>query len=232
MTRSTHYIVGYNKTFGRDLNMKIEAYYQDIKKLPVPDNPDKFWSPIFGGVNPGDTLSNIGEGRNYGIELSLQKFFTQGYYFLLTSSLFDSKYKPANGSWYNTQYNKNYITNLVGGKEFKWGSTRLVGINGRLLWTGGRRLIPIDLDASIEEGRTVYLWDQIFSERAPDYFRFDVSFKLHFYKKRAEHVISLDIQNLTNRLNTWTEYYDHQTESIETYPMAGIIPILNYRVEF
>ena len=232
MTRSTHYIIGYDKMFGKNLNVKIEGYYQDIKNLPVPENPDKYWSPIFGGVNPADTLSNIGEGRNIGVELTIQKFFTEGYYFLITSSLFDSKYKPANGQWYNTLYNRNYINNFVGGKEFRWGETRMVGINSRVLWSGGRRLIPVDLEASKEEGHTVFLFDEIYSTKARDYFRIDVSFNLHFYKKRSEHVISLDIQNLTNRRNTWLEYYNPETESIAEYPMAGIIPILNYRVEF
>ncbi len=232
MTRSTHYIIGYDKMFGKNLNMKIEGYYQDIKNLPVPDNPDKYWSPIFGGVNPADTLSNVGEGRNIGVELTLQKFFTEGYYFLITSSLFDSKYKPANGQWYNTLYNRNYIQNFVGGKEFRWGETRMVGINSRVLWSGGRRLIPVDLEASKEEGHTVFLFDEIYSTKASDYFRIDMSFNLHFYKNRSEHVISLDFQNLTNRRNTWVEYYNPETESIAEYPMAGIIPILNYRVEF
>ncbi len=232
MTRSTHYIIGYDRMFGNNLNVKVEGYYQDIKNLPVPDNPDKYWSPIFGGINPADSLSNIGEGRNLGLEITFQKFFTEGYYFLITSSLFDSKYKPANGQWYNTLYNRNYINNFVGGKEFKWGKTKMVGINSRLIWSGGRRLIPIDLDASIEEGHTVYLFDEIYSTRARDYFRIDLGFKLHFFKEKSEHVITLDIQNLTNRRNVWTEYYNPETEMITEYPMSGIIPILNYRVEF
>ena len=232
MTRSTHYIIGYNKMLGKNMDLKVEAYYQSIKNLPVPDNPDKYWSPIFGGINPADTLSNIGEGRNIGVELTFQKFFTEGFYFLVTSSLFDSKYKPANGQWYNTLYNKNYINNFVGGKEFRWGENRMVGINSRVLWSGGRRLIPVDLEASKEEGHTVFLFDEIYSTKARDYFRIDLSFNLHFYKKRSEHVISLDIQNLTNRRNTWAEYYNPESESITEYPMAGIIPILNYRVEF
>ena len=76
------------------------------------------------------------------------------------------------------------------------------------------------------------MWDEIYSTRASDYFRIDLGFTLHFFKEKSEHVISLDIQNLTNRQNTWAEYYNPETESIEAYSMAGIIPILNYRVEF
>jgi len=232
MIRSTHYIVGYDLMFGNDLNFKVEAYYQDINKLPVPTNPDKLWIPSFGGVNSDDTLSNTGKGRNYGLELTFQKFFTDGYYFLSTASIYDSKYKPADGQWHNTKYNSNYIFNLVGGKEILWGKNKLLGLSSRILWNGGKRLFSIDLEESQAQGETVYIPDELFTTKSRDYFRIDLGLKLHFFKKRVEHVISLDIQNLTNRLNIWTQYYNPETEVIEDYYMAGIIPILNYRIEF
>jgi hypothetical protein len=232
MIRSTHYVVGYDLMFGTNLNLKVEAYYQNINKLPVPNNPDKLWIPSFGGVNPEDTLTNMGKGRNYGLELTLQKFFTNGFYFLTSASLYDSKYKPADGQWHNTKYNSNYIFNLVGGKEIKWGKNKLFGISSRLLWHGGKRLISIDLQESILQGQTVVNMAELFSTKARDYFRIDLGLKLHFFKERTEHIVSLDFQNLTNRLNTWAQYYNPEMETIEDYYMAGIIPILNYRVEF
>ena len=101
-----------------------------------------------------------------------------------------------------------------------------------MLWHGGKRLIYIDLQESILQGETVVNMAELFSTKASDYFRIDLGFKLHFFKERTEHIISLDFQNLTNRLNTWTQYYNPDTETIEDYYMAGIIPILNYRIEF
>jgi outer membrane receptor protein involved in Fe transport len=232
MIRSTHYIVGYDLMFGKDMNLKAEVYYQDINKLPVPINPEHLWIPSFGGVNPDDTLSNSGKGRNYGLELTLQKFFTDGYYFLSTASIYDSKYKPADGQWHNTKYNSNYIFNLVGGKEIAWGENKMLEFSSRLLWYGGKRLLTIDLEESRAAGETVVNTDDIFTTKARDYFRIDLGLRLHFYRKRVEHIISLDIQNLTNRLNTWTQYYNPETQAIDDYYMAGIIPILNFRIEF
>ncbi len=152
MSRAHHFIASYEKMIGKDVLFKTEAYYQYIGNLPVPTNPDKYWSPIFGGLLPDDTLANIGKGRNYGLEFTIQKFFSKGYYFLFTSSLFDSKYKPADGKWHDTRYNINYINNFVGGKEFKWGDNRMVGLNAKMIWSGGKRQTPIDLDASTEGG--------------------------------------------------------------------------------
>lgn len=232
MTRSMHYILGYEKMFGSDIQLKTEAYYQYIGNLAVPTNPGKYWAPIYGGINQGDTLANIGEGRNYGLELTLQKFFTKGYYFLFSSSLFDSKYKPADGNWYDTKFNLGFINNLVGGKEFMWGSHRMVGLNLRMIWSGGRRILSVDLPASIEQGQAVYKDHDIFSKQARDYFRIDLGLKLHFFREKTEHVLSLDIQNLTNRQNVLAEVYNPETQSIDEYPMTGFIPIFNYRLEF
>ena len=107
MTRSTHYVASYEKLFGEQLNLKVAAYYQNINNLAVSTNPDKFWSSIDGGINREDTLANIGKGRNIGVEFTLQKYFTNSYYFMITSSLFDSKYRTAAGEWRNTRYNIN-----------------------------------------------------------------------------------------------------------------------------
>jgi hypothetical protein len=232
MTRSKHFILGYKKMFGSELQFKAEAYYQHITSLAVPTNPDKFWAPMYGGVNPGDTLDNIGEGRNYGLELTLQKFFTEGYYFLFTSSLFDSEYKPADGKWYDTKFNLGFINNLVGGKELMWGEQKMVGMNIRVLWSGGRRFLTVDLPESIKQGQTVFKGSEVFSKQGRDYFRIDLGLKLHFFREKTEHVLSLDIQNLTNRINVLAEEYNPETQSIQEYPMTGFLPILNYRLEF
>lgn len=232
MTRSTHFVASYEKRIRTNLNLKLEAYYQSISKLPVPNNPDKYWAPIFGGTSNNDTLANIGEGRNYGIELTLQKYFADDYYFLLTSSIFDSKYKPASGKWMNTKFNAQYVSNFVVGKEFKWGENRIVSLNSKLIWNGGKRIIPIDLEASKAAGHQIVNIDQIYSESAKDYFRLDLGVRVHFFRPTVQHTISLDIQNATNRTNVWAKIYDPQAEEIIDYPMAGIIPVLNYKVEF
>lgn len=232
MTRSSHFVAGYEKMFGSDFQIKTETYVQRITRLPVPVNPEKYWAPIFGGLSPNDTLSNMGKGRNYGLELTAQKFFTKGYYGMFTASLYDSKFMPADGKWHHTKYNSNYIFNLVGGKEFKWGENRMLGLNSKIIWNGGKRVIPLDLDASRASGEPVYRINEIYSRKTPDYFRIDFGVNIHFFRQRTEHILSLDIQNITNRRNPYAEEYDPETKSLEYYLLSGIIPILNYRIEF
>ncbi|MBR10947.1 MAG: TonB-dependent receptor [Rickettsiales bacterium] len=232
LTRASHYVLGYEKAFSKSLNFKIEGYYQQVNNLPVPNNPDSYYTPIFGGYSDLDTLVNKGKARNIGIELTLQRFFANNYYFLVTSSIFDSKYQPLDGKWYNSRYNLNYVNNFVFGKEFEWGDNKRVGLNTKVMWTGGKRQYPIDLERSKAEDETYVFEDQPWSHQTPDYFRLDAGVKVHFFKKGKEQVISLDIQNVTNRLNTWAQFYNPQTDKVEDFPMAGLIPILNYRLEF
>ncbi len=232
MARSHHFILGYEKIFGSDVQVKTEVYYQDIRRLPVPENPEKYWAPIFGGIGSGDTLANIGQGRNMGLEFTFQKFFTRNYFLLFTSSLFDAKYKPADGQWYNSRYNLGHIMNLVGGREFMWGENKMIGVNLRFTWAGGKRFTPIDLEASEEQGQTVYQWDQIFSGQVRDYLRMDLGITFHLYREKTEHIFSLEAQNLSNRFNVWTQYYDPYAALVREYPMTGLIPVFNYRIEF
>lgn len=232
LTRAAHYVMGYEKAFSRALNLKIEAYYQKVNNLPVPNNPEKYYSPIFGGLNESDTLVNEGQARNIGLEFTIQHYFTNQYYFMITSSVFDSKYQPLDGKWYNSRYNLNYVNNFVVGKEFSWGENKKVGLNSKVMWTGGKRQFPIDLARSREHEDTYSVNNQPWAFQTKDYFRIDMGVKVHFFKKGKEQVVSLDIQNVTNRYNTWAQYYNPQTDAIEESTMTGLIPVLNYRLEF
>ncbi|MGC9344855.1 MAG: TonB-dependent receptor plug domain-containing protein, partial [Bacteroidales bacterium] len=232
MIRSDHYIASYEQKIGKNMMLKLETYYQNISQLPVPVNPEKKYAPFLGGVPKYDTLANIGEGKNVGVEFTFQKFFTHDYYFLITSSLFDSKFRPADGNWYNSRYNINYVNNLVAGKEFDWSDNKMISFNTKVIWSGGKRLRTIDLEASREAEEAVYIEDDIYSTRAKDYFRIDLGIRLHFYGEKVEQVLSLDVQNVTNRQNTWFKDYDPVKDRIYDYPMAGMIPVINYRVEF
>lgn len=232
LTRASHYVLGYEKAFSKTLHFKVEGYYQQVNNLPVPNNPSHYYTPIFGGFSDVDTLVNKGKARNIGLEFTLQRFFANNYYFLVTSSVFDSKYQPLDGKWYNGRYNLNYVNNFVFGKEWKWGDNRLIGLNSKVMWTGGKRQYPIDLETSRAEEGTYVLDDQPWELQTKDYFRIDLGVKVHFFKKGKEQVVSLDIQNVTNRYNTWAQYYNPQSGQVEDSTMAGLIPILNYRLEF
>jgi hypothetical protein len=64
------------------------------------------------------------------------------------------------------------------------------------------------------------------------YFRADLRLSLRWNRPRLTSTLSLDIQNLTNRLNVYGNWYDSEKGQVVTSYQSGLIPILNYKVEF
>jgi hypothetical protein len=238
LTKSMHAVLGYDRRLSENLRLKTEVYYQYLFDIPVETLPGSTRS-ILNGTDIWDIIfiersGNEGTGRNYGLDLTLEKFFTNNYYFLFTGSVYRSQYTPFDGKEYPTRYDGRYSLHLLGGKEFKVGRNKknIFGLNGKALLAGGNRYTPIDLEASIEKGEQVLKEDQPFSVKAGDYWRFDVGLSYKINKRRMTHTILLDIQNVTGRLNVFSQYYDNETKQIETYTQTGFFPVFNYRVEF
>jgi outer membrane receptor protein involved in Fe transport len=168
------------------------------------------------------------------VDITLEKFFTSQYYFQLTGSLYESRYQAADGKWRDTRYNGNFVANALGGREFKVGREKnnLIGLNLRLLWAGGNRYTPVDLEASRAAGYGVVIEDRAWAEQGPAYFRLDLRASYRKNAPHASHIISLDIQNASNNQNIFGRFYDRSSQQIETAYQTSLVPFLNYRVEF
>ena len=236
ITKAAHIVLGYNWNFKNDFRLKTEVYYQYLYDVPVMkgDTTGIASALNFSSEFTSEIYENKGTGKNYGIELTFEKFFSRNYYFMLTSSLFESKYKIPEFEERNTLFNGKYILSFAGGKEFLVGKTRknVLGINLRTILRGGYRTIPIDLEQSRLRNNEYLINDQAYETKAPDYFRIDLGVSYRKNKPKYSWVLSLDVQNLTNRENIWDQYYDEEKGTLEDITMVGLIPILNYRIEF
>jgi len=234
LSKAFHAVLGYDKSFSNSLRLKLEAYYQYLYDVPIEDDPGSKLSAL--NYNEGFAtipLINEGSGENYGIEITFEKFLSDNYYFLGTASLFESKYIAGDKKERNTQFNGNYVFNLLGGKEFLLGNkNNILGFNGRLIWKGGNRYTPINLPESISQGETVRYEERTFEAKAPDYFRLDIGINFRKNNPGWAWILSLDIQNVTNRLNIHSEYFDSSANKIRKNTLLGFVPILNYRLEF
>jgi hypothetical protein len=233
LMKSLHLVVGYELIFREDFHLKTESYYQHLYQVPVSGNPDEVVSTINGDVGL-DTLLNSGRGKNFGIEFTLEKYFTRQYYFLVTSSLFKSTFRAADCNWYHTRYDIGFINNLIGGKEFYIGrgKNNILGVNAKLIWAGGTRYTPVDYAQSVEEGTTIYITKESYSIQSPDYLRVDIGMSYRMNRQRLAYLLSLDIQNLTNRQNVYTQYYDPDTHELVILYQFGLIPVINCKIEF
>ena len=240
LTKAMHHVVGYDLSVRQDLRVKVEAYYQYLYDVPVTTNPGSTYSRInsLSGI-PDSTLQNNGKGYNKGIEVTLEKFYSDNYYFLATGSVFDSKYKPANGHTYNTYFNTKYQANFLAGKDFKLGKARqnVFSLNFRTLIHGGFRYTPQTVGTTPSGINYLYpVTSETYAKQAPDYLRFDLGLKYRRNNPRYSWIVSLDIQNLMNRQNV-IEYnfliapFDDQM-LVDPITGIGIVPVLNFKVEF
>jgi len=235
-SRAFHAVLGYNFGFLKDFRVKTEVYFQYLFHVPVGvDSANR----TFSIVNYDDGFVNIplqstGRGYNYGLELTFEKFFSKNYFFTLTSSVFNSQYRAADSKWRNTAYNVNYVVNALGGKEFVVGKKKnnIIGLNAKVIWRGGQRYTPVDLDASMAAGETVYDNTQTFGKKLPDYFRIDFGASFRRNKKKYSWVFSFDAQNIINRENVAREVYDPERQEIRIVRNLGIVPVLSWKVMF
>ena len=240
LSKALHTVLSYDLVFNPNLRLKTEVYYQHLYNIPVGTDPSSTYSIL----NASDVWDVIelpeavaeGTGRNIGIDMTLEKFFSNQYYFLITGSVYDSKYTPQDGNTYGTRFNGNYMLNVLSGKEFsvgnKKGKQNVFGINGKFALSGGNRFTPINLVASKEAGKTVVFPNRRFEARSGVYYRFDIGLSYRINKKRLTHTIMMDIQNVTNRANVASKFYNSSKEIIDISTQTGLFPNFNYRVEF
>ena len=94
------------------------------------------------------------------------------------------------------------------------------------------RTTPINFEASKQEGHTVFYEEEAFSLQNPAYFRGDIRVAVTWNRKRFTSTLSLDIQNFKNQKNVYSQGYNSEKNAIETYYQTGLLPILNYKIEF
>jgi hypothetical protein len=236
LSKARHYVLGYEYRFTKNLNSKIELYYQDLYNIPVENND----TSVFSMLNSDDgyideILVNDGKGYNYGLELTLERYFANQYYFLLTSSFYNSKYKTREDIWRNTKYNGNYSINFLAGKEFNIGKERgkkILGINGKLYYNGGLRYIPVKLEESRQEGESVYDDSKAWDKRLDDIFQMNLCITFRINRSKAGHEFILDIYNLTNAQGRTWEYYNEYNDMIDYDRQFNIMPNIMYRIHF
>ncbi len=239
-TKSQHFVLGYDILPIKDWRVKTEVYYQILSNVPVTNAPSSFSMLNTGAsFNPNNQgyLNNSGTGTNYGAELTIEKFFSKGYYALLTGTIYESKYKGSDGIEHNTAFNGKYVYNILAGKEFKVGKAKnnTINIGIKLTQAGGRYYTPVDLAASQLAGEQVLQGDAVaFSERNPDFFRFDIKmgYTQNSRKIKLSQSWSLDIQNVTNNKNVFAERYNPITSKVNTAYQIGFFPNFVYKVEF
>ena len=239
-SRSQQLVMGYEILPFKSWRFKTEIYYQYLSKVPVQKNSTSY-SMLNAGATffPNDKtdLVNAGTGENYGVELTIERFFSKGFYGLITGSLYESKYVASDGIKRNTAFNGRYVYNVLIGKEFKVGKEKrnAIALDVKFTHAGGRYYTPINLELSQLVQFQVNKGDvYAYSEKYSDFMRLDVKlgYTMNSKKRKISQSWSFDINNVTNRKNIFAERFNPSTNSINIAYQIGFFPNFVYRLQF
>lgn len=243
-TRSLHAVIAYDYCISENTRLKVETYFQYLYNIPVNAVAYDSYSLLNEGANfeisAPSFLINRGKGKNYGMEVTLERFVSRGFYYLATASVYSSRYKGSDGVWRNTAFSGGYTLNLLGGKEFNLKfrknkpekRKKVFVINLKTTASGGQRYTPIDAEQSLAAQKNIYFQDRAFSEKFPDYFRTDLKLAYKMNSRKVTIEWSIEITNIFNQKNVYSQTFNRQTgETYFTYQLGRMI-IPQYRIIF
>ena len=237
LTRSHHISASFAQRLGENAMLKIEPYWQWLFDVPVEQGTTY---SILNHRNffQDRALTNEGAGRNYGIDLTLERYLKDGFYGMLTATLFKSEYRDAQGDWHHSRHDRGYITNILGGKEWMVGKSKknVFGLNGRLTLMGGDRYTPIPEGITFEDimkrpDKSIPEVDGLdpFSKQKGMNIGYAFSVKYTINKKHTSHHFILEyLQMKTFQGQT----FDLRTHEIVDKFTSLTFPNIAYRVEF
>lgn len=234
--KAHHLVLGYEYNISKWMYAKTEVYYQWLYNIAIGASPGSTFSTLnVTDAYVPDPMSNNGKGRNYGVEFTLEQFTRNGLYFLWSNSLYNSEYLAQDGVWRKTRFNAGYSSVFTAGKEWAVGNAdkhKTFSVNVRSVFMGGMRRTPIDVEASRQSGEEVQISALAYSIRNRDYFRTDLRLALKRNRTRTTTTISIDFQNVTNRVNEGGQYFDVQSGQVKSWNQTPLIPVFNYRIDF
>ncbi len=233
--RAVHYILAYDLLMKKNWRLRIEGYHQQLNKVPVVNDVNRtFWMlNMFEGYATEPWVSQ-GKGKNTGVDLTLEKFFSKGWFLISGFSVFNSVYMPLNGKEYNTQYNSKSSGNFSVGKEWAWRHDRVFSVGGKFLYNGGMPIMPL-LPGGNNNSRSPVLDEtNAFGIRVVPYKRADARLSLRWNKKNTTSMLTLDIQNILAIKNSdaLSRRFDPVANRWIFKETGDLVPVIGYQIDF
>lgn len=234
-TKSHHISLAYNCKIADDMNLRIESYFQRLFDVPV--IADSSYSVLNRTTfYVEDALVNKGKGYNYGLDITLEKYMTKGFYYTISASVFNSKYTGGDGVWHNTKFNRNFILTGLTGKEWMMGRNKqnVLGVNLRLTLQGGDRYSPVDEKATLAHPDLKVQYDETkaYSKQLSPILLANYTINFRMNRKKISHEFALEQINATG----YKEYHGHgynlEKGIIEPIRQKTSLFNISYRLDF
>jgi hypothetical protein len=232
-SKAQHLVFAYDWLVTSDIHLKVEPFYQYLYNIPTEE--DGSFSLInHNNVHLDRTLVNKGKGYNYGVDLTLEHYFSSGYYYMLTASAYNSKYTGGDGVWRSTHNDRNYLINALYGKEWHLGSSKqnVLDFNVRVTYQGGEHYTPLDTAKSLAAKQAIF--DDALANKSQLepalIIDFSASFKIN--TKKLSHELSFKMLNLTGYEEHEGFLYYFKTDEFKMYRSKIMMPNIGYKITF
>lgn len=234
-SKTHHLSFTYHYKISDDMCLKVEPYFQYLFNVPV--IADSSFSILNRDkVYIENKLVNKGKGRNYGVDITLERYMRKGMYYMITASVFNSRYRGGDGVWHNTKYNRNYIVNGLFGKEWMIGKNNrnVWGVNLKLTVQGGDRYAPVDEQATLShpDKETQYDETRAYSQQLDPVFLVNYTVSYRMNRKKTSHEFAVKGLNATGYKEYFGHAYNIRTGVIEPRRLKNSIVNVVYRLDF
>lgn len=234
--KAHHFTLAYYNQLSQNWKFGAELYYQDQYNLVV--GTDLPISRV-GGYDfrfESNDLDNGGVGQNYGLEVSIERGFSDGYFFMANTSLYESNYTANDGIKRNSMFNAGYIVNVVSGKEWQLGGKRgksnVLNINLSASVCGPQYFTNADLVESANRGYYVADFANPNTGVQDALTLIDASIIYKKNKAKSSTIWTLQLSNLLNQKAITGNFYDRDNQTLQFVYGTGMLPIISWRKNF
>lgn len=230
--RVNQYILGVDHRLSEDAIFKVEGYYKKYSNYPA-----SLLRPYLVLANTGagfagaednfasfglEPLSDVGKGSAQGVELSIQKKYSESpYYGILSLTYNQSKFIALDGIERTGSYDQTWIFNISGGYKFNdfWEAS------AKFRYSTAKPYTPFNADGS----QSVSQFNTL---RANANNSLDVRVDRRWYFEKWTMITYIDVQNVYNNKNTSGVRWNARERKAESNSSIGLLPSIGISAEF
>jgi len=229
---ATQFVAGIEHMLREDMKVSLEGYDKRYDHYPVsivrPYLTMANTGAGFGGAEEGfasfgtDSLVSFGNGESYGVEVLVQKKYSDTpFYGTFSVSFNETRFTSLHGTRRPRSFDQQWILNLGGGYVFseKWEAS------AKFRFSSGIPYTPYNADGS-QSG------DRYNSERTGNNHSLDVRVDRRWFYDSWTLIAYIDIQNIYNRKEVGVPRYDERTGTAKSSDAIGILPSIGVSAEF
>jgi len=230
--RADHYVTGFSYIVSPTLRVTVEAYRKNYKDYPV---SSQFRTLTLASI--GDTfdvreilfpLTSAGRGRAQGVELFVEKKFTDRWFGQMNVAFSKTRHAGLDGVMRPGSFDYTRVFNAVGGYRL----TKNWELSARIAYLTGRPYTPFDIAESTRQRRPIFDLQRVNAERLPDYARLDVRLDRTFLVRDKPLLVFIGAQNVINRKNLASYSWDRRANTIQENEQIGLFPLIGMEWRF